>query len=88
MPPARMRVMLVTLHEIIKQLLHERGNITPSEVDISFDAPTKEWIDRLMRPTISLFLFDVRENSDLRQTSFQSTRLNGRAQRRLPPRPY
>lgn len=78
--------MLVTVHETIKRLFHERGNISPSDVDISFDAPTKEWIERLIRPTLSLFLFDVRENVDLRQTSFQSTRLNGRAERRLPPR--
>ncbi len=78
--------MLVAAQETITQLLYAQGKIDPREVEISFDAPTKEWIGQRMRPAIDLFLFDVRENTDLRQTSFQSTRVNGRAERRLPPR--
>jgi hypothetical protein len=78
--------MLPELHNALRQLLYERGRIDPRDVDIRFEAPTREWIDRLTRPTISLFLCDVQENGDLRQTAFEVTRGNGRAERRTPPR--
>lgn len=78
--------MLPELHDSIQRLLHERGRIDPGEVDVRFDAPTREWRERLTRPTISLFLFDLRENTDLRQVAFQTTRVNGRAEHRLSPR--
>jgi hypothetical protein len=58
----------------------------PEEVDIRFEAPTRELIDRLVRPTINLFLFDVHENTTLRQTNFPSARADGHAERRMPPR--
>ncbi len=78
--------MLADLQDAIRQLLYEEGNIPPSEVDIKFDAPTREWVTRLTRPTVSIFLYGIQENGDLRQTSFQSTRVNGRMERRVPPR--
>ena len=77
--------MLLELHNTIQRLLYERGRISPREVDIRFEAPTRERIDKLLRPTINLFLFDVQENRDLRQSDFQATRNNGsgRFERRL-----
>lgn len=79
-------MMLNDLHDGLRRLLWERGQISPDEVDIRFEAPTRELIDRLLRPTINLFLFDVRENTTLRQTNFPSARANGHAERRMPPR--
>lgn len=78
--------MIVDLLDAIRRLLYEAGRLPASEIDISFEAPTKEWASRLMRPTINIFLFDIRENTDLRQASAPTTRVNGRAERRLPPR--
>jgi Pvc16 N-terminal domain/Carboxypeptidase regulatory-like domain len=78
--------MLPELHTCLQRLLYEQGHITPREVDITFEAPTRERIERLTRPTLSLFLFDVQENTELRQTNWQVTRGNGHAERRQPPR--
>ena len=78
--------MLGDVHASLQRLLWERGQISPDEVDIRFEAPTREEIGRLLRPTISLFLFDVCENTTLRQTNFPSVRANGHAERRMPPR--
>jgi hypothetical protein len=78
--------MLSLLHDAARRLLSEEGRISPLDVDITFTAPTKEWIGRLTRPTLNLLLLDVRENTDLRQGAYQSTRVNGRAEKRLPPR--
>jgi hypothetical protein len=80
--------MLLELHKSLQRLLHERGNISSREVDITFEAPTRERIDKLTRPTVNLFLFDLQENIDLRQSNFQTTRNNGRAERRLAPRRF
>src|SRR5215469_9515747 len=80
--------MLLELHNTIRQLIYERGNISPQEVDITFEAPTRERVDKLIRPTISLFLFDLHENTDLRQSDFETTRHNGRAERRMLPRRF
>lgn len=33
-----------------------------SEVDVSFDSPTKDWAARQNKPTISSFLYDIRED--------------------------
>jgi hypothetical protein len=78
--------MLPEVHGALRQMLYERGQISPLEVDISFETPTREWIDRLTRPTINLFLCNVKENPQLRQRSFEVTRSgDGRAERRRTP---
>ncbi len=78
--------MLTEIGETLRSMIYEEGRISPADVDVRFDAPAKEWIGRLVRPTVNCFLYGVQENSDLRQTGFQSTRVNGRAERRMPPR--
>jgi hypothetical protein len=40
--------------------------IQGGEVDIAFDRPTREWASRLSKPTLNLFLFDVRERTEFR----------------------
>ena len=78
--------MLPELHAALQRLLWERGQISPQEVDITFEAPTRERIEPLLRPTINLFLFEVQENVELRQTNWQVERSNARVERRQPPR--
>lgn len=80
--------MLAELHASIDALLHERGAIPRTDVDIRFDTPKREWIASLVRPTISFFLFDLRENTDLRQTNLTNTRHNGTATFRMPVRRF
>ena len=80
--------MLFELHDTLKRLIYERGNISPHEVDITFEAPTRERIDKLTRPMINLFLFDLQENTELRQGDFERTRSNGRGERRSPLRRF
>jgi len=78
--------MLTEIHAAIQRLIWEYGRISPDEVDISFEAPTRDRIDRLVRPTVSLFLFDLVENTEMRQSSFPVTRASDHAERRMPPR--
>ena len=78
--------MLTELHAALQRLIWEYGRISPDEVDVSFEPPTRERIDRLVRPTVSLFLFELVENTEMRQSSFPVTRASDHAERRMPPR--
>lgn len=81
--------MFSDLDETIRQLLIKEVPLDLSEVDVSFEAPDREWSGRLSRPTINCFMYDVRENLDLRATDFETMRINGNAattSKRIPAR--
>ena len=48
-------------------------------VEISFDAPSREWSGKLTGPTVSLFLYDLREALDQAEMSGGEHRANGTA---------
>jgi hypothetical protein len=60
--------MINDLDETLKQLLVQKAGLDPGEVDISFDIPTREWSTPVTRPTVNLYLYDLRENTVLRET--------------------
>jgi hypothetical protein len=64
--------------------------IKNGEIDIAFEQPRREWSARLNRPTLNIFLHDLRENNKLRQTQPAwdiERQSNGHiAQRRRPVR--
>ena len=77
------------LDEALRQLLMEEMPIKNGEVDISFDQPKREWSARLSRPTLNLFLYDMRENRKLRQSQewiVEQNRDGTVSQRRQPAR--
>lgn len=53
-------------------------------VDIGFDAPSKEWSGKLTNPTVSLFLYDLREATERADVSIGERRGNGQSVM-LPP---
>jgi len=60
--------MIDDLDEVLRQLLIRELPIKNGEVDVEFDQPKREWSAKVSRPTINLFLYDIRENQKLRQT--------------------
>ncbi len=78
--------MISDLDETIKQLLIKKGEIDPSAVDIEFKTPNREWSASVSKPTINVYLYDIRENHSLRGTEFSVTRDgNGNATRKKNP---
>jgi len=75
------------LDETVRQLLIHEVPLDLSEVDVSFDAPDREWSGRLSRPTINCFLYDVRENEEMHEAAWDITRdaTNGSVTRRQLP---
>ena len=80
--------MLADVHQLLTQLLYTYGQISADEVDVRFEMPTKDWIASLTRPTVDLYLFDVQENKELRQTTMRTTRADGKGYHRMPPRRF
>ncbi len=78
--------MLPELHEALRELIFQEGRIDRSEVDVAFEAPTKEYIDKLPHPTIDLYLVEMQENVELRQAQFNASRTNGHGQLRAMPK--
>jgi hypothetical protein len=80
------------IHEVDQALraLIRRDALTESDVDVVFDAPTKEWAGRRNAPTVDVYLYDIREDMRRRERG----RLNeydgaGRiVGRHLPPRHF
>jgi hypothetical protein len=60
--------MIEDLDEALRQLFIRELPIKNGEVDVKFDQPKREWSARLSRPTLNLFLYDVRENTKRRAT--------------------
>jgi Pvc16 N-terminal domain len=67
-----------------------RDAVNGSGVEISFEAPTKEWSARRNAPTINVYLYDVREDLDRREVEFEEIRdAEGHVvERRPPPRRF
>lgn len=63
--------MIDELDENLRQLLISELPVKNGEVEISFEQPRRENTARWSKPTINLFLFDVRENNTLRQHGWQ-----------------
>lgn len=81
--------MFQELDEVLRQLLIREIPIKNGDVDITFDQPSREWAARLSRPTLNIFLHDVRENIQLRGSQQWTVehRSDGTAvQRRTPVR--
>jgi hypothetical protein len=77
------------LDQVLRQLLIREIPVKKREIDIVFDQPSREWSARLGRPTLNLFLHDIRENIKVRQSQQWIVERNpdGTAlQKRVPPR--
>ncbi len=78
--------MLHDLNKTVEKLLIKRGNLTPNQIDISFEQPNGQWSARLSRPTISCWCFDLRENLKLRNSNLNTSRNGDHGIRSIPAR--
>src|SRR3954468_14350821 len=54
-------------------------------VDIAFDAPARDWSGQLSKPTVNLFLYDLREAEALRSSEWSPVKKDGRTIESRPP---
>jgi hypothetical protein len=57
------------IHEVDETLraIVKRDVINGSDIEVVFDAPTKDWASRRNTPTIDIYLYDIREDLKRRQ---------------------
>lgn len=78
------------IHEVDEALrtLIRREALNGADVEVLFDAPTKEWAARRNSPAVDVYLYDIRE--DLRWRTYGSVNVRGDggmvAGRQGPPR--
>jgi hypothetical protein len=80
------------IHEVDSALrtLMEREAAGMRDVEIVFDAPTREWAGRRNSPTIDVYLYDIREDLRRRERGMHNVydESNIVVSRRLPPRHF
>src|SRR2546421_2606054 len=77
--------MLHLLDESLEAFLRAAVPLSKREIDVSFAAPDRDWGARVSRPTVNLYLWDVRRNMDEREGGMDIViDDHGRPQRRAP----
>ncbi len=79
------------IHEVDLALrgLIEREATAGTDVEVLFDAPTKDWAGRRNVPTIDVYLYDIREDLRRRERGLINEYERGRVKSRsLPPRHF
>ncbi|MFI6460267.1 DUF4255 domain-containing protein [Streptomyces sp. NPDC050538] len=79
--------MIHEVDEVLKDLIGG-GALAGSGIEVSFDAPTRDWAARRNTPTINTYLYDIREDVHRRQRGHVAVRdeRDVVVKRRQPPR--
>ena len=81
--------MINDLDETIRKLVMTHAQFDENSIDITFDQPTGEWATGLTRPTVNFYLYDIRENLELRNQEWSiERRSDGTGTRRMAPLRY
>ncbi len=77
--------MISDVDDALRRLIEQEA-VDDAEVDVVFDAPTKDWAARRTGPTVDVYLYDIREDLRRRQRGLVNEYDNGRVRaRHLPP---
>jgi hypothetical protein len=76
--------MLHLLDQTLEAFLREEVPLPARQIDVSFAAPDQDWGAKLSRPTVNLFLWDVRQNFAERMAGSDLVEENGKKYRRSP----
>jgi len=79
--------MLHLLDESLEAFLRAAVPLPKREVDVAFAAPDRDWAARVSRPTVNLYLWDVRRNLDERAGGMETVIGDDGRPLRRPPLP-
>lgn len=79
--------MLHLLDESLGAFLRESVPLTARSVDLAFDAPDRDWASRVNRPTINLYLWEVRPSVAEREMGMTDVPVSGGRAHRQGPMP-
>ncbi len=76
--------MLHHLDDSLEAYLRDLVPLPPRDVDVSFDTPDREWGSGITRPTLNLFLWDVRRSQRRATAGMETVDVGGRPEHRRP----
>lgn len=81
--------MIHDVDECLRTLV-KRDALNGSRVEVAFDAPTREWSARQNAPAVSMYLYDIREDTSRREVAWETQRGADRiaTQHAMPPRRF
>lgn len=74
--------MLELIDAAVESFLRAMVPLSAADVDVSFEAPDREWSAKLTRPTVNVFLWDVRRSSERSRGGVEELERDGRLVRR------
>ncbi|MEV0679708.1 DUF4255 domain-containing protein [Actinosynnema sp. NPDC050436] len=78
--------MIHEVDEALRRLVRDDA-LRGTDVEVAFDAPTKDWAARRNAPTVDVYLYDIREDMRRRQRGLLNEYGDGKVvARHLPPR--
>lgn len=81
--------MIQDVDESLRALV-KRDALNGGDVEVAFDAPTKDWAARRNTPTVDIYLYDIREDLQRRQVMWEPVhdKAGRMTARRPPPRRF
>ena len=76
--------MLDMVDESLERFVRAAVPLSARNTDVSFEAPDRQWAAKLNnRPTVNLFLWDIKPSSDRARTGVETYQRNGETRRRM-----
>ncbi len=74
--------MLELIDDALEALFRATVPLAARDIDVSFDAPERDWSAKLTRPTVNLFLWDIRRSAEHARAGVEQFERNGQTVRR------
>jgi len=75
--------MLDLVDESLEAFLRATVPLSARDVDVSFLPPEREWSAKLTRPTVNIFLWDIRRSAERSRSGMETIQVDGRTVYRL-----
>jgi hypothetical protein len=70
---------LELIDESLESFFRATVPLSATDVDVAFDAPDREWSAKLTRPTVNVFLWDIRRSATRSRSGIRTTHHDGQA---------
>jgi hypothetical protein len=74
--------MIHLIDQAVEQLLRVEVPLPAASIDVSFAAPDRTWGSSITRPTVNVFLWDIKRNVEHAQSGWVEMEIDGKINRR------
>lgn len=77
--------MIQLVDQCLEAFFRQHEAFRSGDVDMAFEAPDRQWGAAVTRPTVNVFLWDLRRNAGRAESGFEDVEIDGERYRRLGP---